>query len=254
MKITINSIYNDSLNLFEDNDFLNNDDRLEDFADLFADMDLITSNSYGTRELLHNMLVCNNGEYSYNIFNVHRAIYSTFVENLTRYKLLLKADEKIANFDPLVQYREVVTNGEKVRTDEYDSRVDTTTHGDKEVTNVIGSSTDTNTAGAREVEQSVTSFSNDTYKPTSKTEEPQTTDTVVYGTHTDVQTTEHENDTLTHGAHTDTFTEEEHEVTKEGYKDGGKEIERLRTYATQNTLKEIINDCVNHISYGMYLF
>lgn len=254
MKITINDIYKDNLNLYEDNDFLTGDERLAEFAEMFADFDLVTENSYGNRELYNNLLVHSNDDYTYDIYKVHRAVYSVFVENLLRYKLMLKADETIEDFNPLEQYKETTIHGERVRTDNIASRVDTTVHGNKTTTTNVGQSTDTNTAGERETDVSVTSFSSDTFKPTDKTVQPQTIDTVQYGARQDTTSLVQGNDTLTHGAHIDTITDGEVTDVRKGYKDGGAEIERLRTYAKQNTLKEIVNDVVNHISYGMYLF
>lgn len=292
MKITLDSIYNDNYKLFVGNALIYADDRLADIADLSDDLDLITEMTYGSREIFKRYLKEDDTEcYIYDLAKIHKSVYATLVENLLKYKLLLQADEVIEDVNPLEQFYEKKIIGERVKTDDIASRVDTTTHGTVNNTktygninntttygqiseqNVVGQAVNTMQAGAREKTDAVTSFSSSTFENTDKSTQAQTTDTQTLGTHTDTLTTSHAtpdteqitrgndteqitraNDSVTHGAHKDTITEDESIDERTGYNDAVETLNKRRSYVKRNTLNEIISDVINGITYGVYTF
>lgn len=273
MKTTIDSIYNDGQTLFSNNALLNNDERLTDIVVMSQDLDLISEMSYGARELFVRFLNDDNTDvYKYNLSKIHKSIYATVVENMVKYQTMLNNDEMIIDNDPTKQFYEKSIIGERVRENDIASRVDTTTHGtinttssygDINVENVTGQSQNTTQNGARENTNATTSFSTDTFKSTDKVSSASTTDTQTFGSHTDTSETTHGNDTeqitrgndsLTHGAHKDVITDTESIDEKFGYTDAIGQLEKRRNYVNRSTLKEIVNDCINGISYGLYTF
>lgn len=158
----------------------------------------------------------------------------------------------------------------------------TSTYGQVTEQNVVGQAVNSTQLGAREQTDAVTSFSSSTFENTDKTTQAQTTDQQTLGSHTDTITTSHAtpdseqitqgndtvttthgndteqitrgNDSLTHGAHKDTITDTASEDERYGYTDITKELDKRRTYATRNTLNEIIRDVINGVTYGVYTF
>lgn len=273
MKMTIDSIYNDNQTLFTNNDLLNNDERLTDIVAMSQDLDLITEMSYGAREIFLRYLKEDNHEiYKYNLSKIHKSIYSTILENMIKYQTMLNNDSALIDSDPTKQFYEKSIIGERVRENDFASRVDTTSHGtinttssygDVNIENVTGQSQNTTVNGARENTNSKTSFSTDTFKNTDKVASASATDTQTIGGHTDTSETTRGNDTeqitrgndsLTHGAHKDVVTDTESIDEKFGYNDFVGQLEKRRNYISRSTLKEIVNDCVNGISYGLYTF
>lgn len=292
MRQIIESIYNDSNNLFVDNALLNEDNRMTDIVALSQDLDLITEMTYGSREIFKRYLKEDDDEcYVYDLPKIHKSVYATIVENYLKYQLMLQADESIQDIDPLEQFYEKKIIGERVRTDDIASRVDTTTHGTVNNTktygninntttfgqvseqNVVGQAVNTMQTGAREKTDAVTSFSSSTFENTDKSTQAQATDTQTLGTHTDTLTTSHAtpdteqitrgndteqitrgNDGITHGAHIDKITEDESVDERMGYTDAVKNLEQRRAYVRRNTLNEIISDVINSITYGVYTF
>ena len=276
MKIQINNIYADNHNLFTNNALLSNDNRLTEIVALANDLDLITELTYGEREIFKRFLKDDDVEcYVYDLPKIHKSVYSTIVENLLKYTLMLQADETVQDVNPLEQFYEKKITGERVHTDDIASRVDTTVHGNITTTdtyatvteqNVVGQAVNTVQNGAREQTGAVTSFSSSTFENTDKTTQAQATDTQTLGTHTDTITTsvdsEHPdthqtvrgNDTLTHGAHKDTITDDESIDEKSGYNDAVGMLEKRRSYVKRNTLNEIISDVINGVTYGVYTF
>ena len=259
MKITIDSIYNDSNNLFKNNALINADERLTDIANLSDDLDLIVEMTYGERELFKRYIKEDNTEcYVYDLTKIHKSVYATIVENLLKYTAMLQADEEFSDVNPLHQFYEKKIIGERVRENDIASRVDTTTHGNVNNTrtfgdigettvhgtingtttygqvteqNVMGQTINTMQNGARETTNGVTSFSSDTFKNTEKQTNATTTDTQTLGSHTDTLTTSHAtpdteqitqgNDTVTttHGNDTEQITRGNDSVTHGAHKD-----------------------------------
>ena len=246
MKIQINNIYNDNHNLFTNNTLLNSDERLTDIVALSGDLDLITEMTYGEREIFKRYLKEDDDEcYVYDLPKIHKSIYATIVENLLKYQLMLQADESLQDINPLDQFYEKKIIGERERTLDNASRVDTTVHGNvnntktfgdvgettvhgtingtttygqKTEQNVVGQAINTVQNGARENTSAVTSFSSSTFENTDRTSQAQATDTQTLGSHTDTLTTSHAtpdteqitqgNDTVTttHGNDTEQIT------------------------------------------------
>ena len=259
MKTTIDSIYNDSNNLFTNNALINADDRLTEIANLSDDLDLIIEMTYGEREIFKRYLKEDDDEcYIYNLPKIHKSVYATVVENLLKYTTMLQADEEFKDVNPLHQFYEKKIIGERVRENDIASRVDTTTHGTVNNTksfgdvgettvhgtingtttygqvteqNVMGQAVNTMQNGARETTNGVTSFSSDTFKNTEKQTNATVTDTQTIGSHTDTVTTSHAtpdseqitqgNDTVTttHGNDTEQITRGNDSVTYGAHKD-----------------------------------
>ena len=291
MKNKIENVYNDGYNLFTDNQYIQNDERLTRFTDLLPDLDLITQFSYGTREIFKRYLQNDDTEvYVYDLSQLKKATYACIVKNLDSYLVLLNADESVLEIDPTAQFSKTTVYGQQQNTnaygrkegsttygvrsteDSYGVRVNTTTHGTKTITDAIGSATDTVSNGARTTTGAVTSFSSSTFNDTEKATENAVIDTTQYGAHTDTRQETQLDDTLSEGAHidnhktsqtidttttgshTDTLTSGTHTDTVTGYNDGVEHIEKYRRYANHNTLNEITNDVVNMLTYNMYLF
>lgn len=255
MKIQINNIYDDNNTLVATNPLVANEPRLHSVYLLANDLDLIIENSYGCRELLKKCLKEDDTEvYTYNLTKVHKTVYVCLLENIHKYEMLLQADASTDTITPLDQYTKTVSYGQKVRTENMASRVDTTSHGDIDTTTNVGQTSETNNVGARDVTNSVTSFSSSTFNDTDKSVSTASIDSTTYGSRQDTEKIQRGNDTLTHGAHQDTITDSAHSVIESGTNDSAKQLTDFRRYAEYNTLKEISNDIVNAVSYGLYLF
>lgn len=253
MKITIDDIYNDGHTLFTDNTLLNNDTRLADIMAFKNDLDLIAENSFGARELLRrNIKADAQHVYVYDLTKVARHIYACVVENMTKYNVLLSSLD-FEEVSPSKEYYEKITHGEDVKTNVYGAKTDTTTYGDVDVERVAGATSESTTQGARENTSSVTSFSSDTFNPTDKATSAQAVDTTQFGAQTNTEHSERANDTKTFGTHTDTFTNDETIDEKEGYRDLWANVEKKKRLYDKSILKEIVTECINSITYSMYL-
>ena len=289
MKVRIDNIYNDNLTLFAGNTLLLNDDRLADIMECKDDLDLIASEHFGARELLRRNIKEDDTEvYVYDMTKINRSLYACMIENLTKFTVLLNSDT-FAEDSPATEYGEVYVKGQNVKTYNYASRVDTTAHGNIDKTKIygaksetmthgnistsetVGAQTDTTTNGQRVSTNSVTSFSSDTFNGTDKNVNDSVIDTVAHGqqsnsgsvtqgndtrtsnTYTDTEGIVHANDTLTHGAHIDSITDDETTDTKTGYRDKWANIERKRRIFSTSVLHIIVTDCINAITYSMYL-
>lgn len=287
MKITIDSIYNDSNNLFKNNALINADDRLTEIAELSDDLDLIVEMTYGEREIFKRYLKEDNDEcYIYNLPKIHKSVYATVVENLLKYTTMLQADEEFKDVNPLHQFYEKKIIGERVRENDIASRVDTTTHGTVNNTktfgdvgettvhgtingtttygqvteqNVMGQAVNTMQNGARETTNGVTSFSSDTFKNTEKQTNATVTDTQTMGSHTDTLTTSHAtpdseqitqgNDTVTttHGNDTEQITRGNDSVTHGAHKDVITDTESIDERMGYNDLTASLEQRRNYV-------
>lgn len=256
MKIQISNIYDDNTTLIYSNPLVSSDERMSNIYLMSNDLDLIIENSYGNRELFKRLLKEDDTEvYTYDLTKVHKAVYACLVENLQKYNMLLDADNTVKlSVNPLDQYTKSITYGQKVRTENIASRVDTTTHGDIDTTTNVGQTSETNNIGARDVTNAVTSFSSSDFNNTDKSSSTASIDSTTYGSRQDTEKIQRGNDSLTHGAHQDTITDSAQLVTESGTKNTMQQLNEYRRYADYNTLKEITNDIVNNISYGLYLF
>lgn len=280
MKITIDSIYKDSNNLFANNALINADARLADIAELSNDLDLIVEMTYGEREIFKRYIKEDDTEcYVYDLPKIHKSVYATIVENLLKYTTMLNDDEEFKDVNPLHQFYEKKIIGERVHYDDIASRVDTTTHGNINNTktfgdvgettvhgtingtttfgqvteqNVVGQAINTVQNGARETTNGVTSFSSDTFKNTEKQTNAIATDTQTLGSHTDTVTTSHAtpdteqitqgNDTVTttHGNDTEQITRGNDSVTHGAHKDTITDTESVDERMGYNNLSDAL--------------
>lgn len=253
MKVRIDDIYNDGLTLFAGNTLLNNDSRLEDIMALKDDLDLIASEHYGARELLRrNVKDDDTNVFIYDMTKINRHIYACMIENLTKYTVLLNTDTYADNL-PTNEYRETYIHGENVKTYDYESKTDTNTYGDVDVTETSGQTSTSTVVGARENTESVTSFSSDTFNPTDKQSSASATDTTTLNPQTNTGRSTRGDDTKTYGAHTDTVTDDETTDVKNGYRDLLGNVEKQRRVFSKSVLDIIVNECINSITYSMYL-
>lgn len=253
MKVRIDNIYDDGLTLFTGNTLLNNDNRLADIMTHKADLDLIASEHYGARELLRRMVKEDTTDVlKYDITKINRHIYATMVENLTKYSVLL-ANQSYATSTPDTEYHDVYVKGENIKTYDYDSRVDTTQYGNINVTETQGATSVSNQTGARENTQSVTSFSSNTFNPTDKSQSAQATDTTNYNAQTNTGQSIRGNDVKTQDARQDKVTDDETTDTRSGYKNLFDFASRKERLYNRSVLDMIVVECVNSITYSMYL-
>ena len=253
MKITIDSIYDDGYTLFTNNALLNSDDRLSDIMQYKNDLDLIAEMHFGARELLRrNIKADNEHVFVYDLSKISRHIYACMVENMTKYNTLLSTLE-YTDVEPTKEYYEKYTHGENVKTRDVGEKIDTFSFGDVDTTTNLGASSESTTNGARENTASVTSFSSSTFEPTDKQNSASVTDTTQYGAQINTDKVTHGNDTKTYGAHQEVITDDETIDEKEGFKDLWANVERKRKLFDKSILHEIVAECINSISYSMYL-
>ena len=253
MKTTIDSIFDDGLNIFAGNTFLINDDR---FADIMAnanDLDLILSEEYGARELLRRMIKNDDTHgYIYDMSKINRHVYATMISNLPKYTILLNSLDYVDE-EPTNEYGETYVKGQNIKTHAYGNRVDTTEYGAIHSSNTTGQSTDSTTNGERITTDAVTSFSSSDFNNTDKTTNSSVIDSTTYGSRTDTSDTTHGADTKRYNAHTDTLTDDETTDTKTGYRDLYGNIEKRKRVFDKSVVGMIANEVVNSITYSMYL-
>ena len=254
MKITINSIYDDNLTIFAGNTLFENDERLAALYLIKGDLDLICEMSFGARELLrHNIKNDNTDGYIYDMTKINRHIYAVLIENLPKYTALLDTQETLAQTDCDVQYIDTYVRGENEQTREYGSRVNTNTYGDIDTTHNVGATTQSTTNGARENTNSVSAFSTATFNATDKTTGAQSVDSTNFGSQQNTEKVQRGNDTTTQGSHLDKITNDETTDTKTGVRDVVDNVAKYRRFFDKSVLLTIVTDCVNAITYSMYL-
>ena len=253
MKIRIDDIYNDGLTLFSGNTLLQNDERLTDIVALSGDLDLIAEEHYGARELLRRMVKEDTTDVlKYDITKINRHIYATMVENLTKYSVLL-TNQSYATSTPDSEYHDVYVKGENIKTYDYDSRVDTTTYGTINVTETQGATSVNNQTGARDNTESVTTFDNGLYAPKDRNQSAQATDVTTYNAQTNTGQSTRGNDVKTQDARQDVVTDDETTDTRSGYKNLFDFASRKERLYNRSVLDMIVVECVNSITYSMYL-
>lgn len=254
MKITINDIYDDNLTIFAGNTLIENDARLSEIFAMSDDLDLICEMSFGARELLrHNIKNDNEHGYIYDMTKINRHVYAIMIENILKYMTLLTTQESLVETGGEISYRDTYVRGENEQTREYGSRQDTTTYGDVNTTHNVGATSQTTQNGARENTNSVSAFSTNTFNPTDKTNGAQSTDVVNFAAQSNSEQTTHGNDTRTQGSHLDKITNDETTDTKTGVRDLIDNVSKYRRFFDKSVLLTIVTDCVNAITYSMYL-
>ena len=275
LKHRIIDIYKDNLKLFSTNTHILSNENLAFMASDLDTFDLITKYDYGAREILTQFL--DSEELDFIIADIHEAIYMNLLKNLRRYKLLYESDESGEDVVPSDDYKITRQYGEeekhfnygaKSATDTFSQKQDTNQYGALEVTDVLGQGQETVTSAPRSTDsqdQRTTFDSTTDYDTTHNvTSTIQTVDTTVDASRTNTSTTATHTDTLTQGQHNVQKTEQQHadnvvydEHTDNvyGYKGNPvKNIETFRKYLSDNTIKTIVAECINTVTYSIYLY
>ena len=275
LKHRILDIYKDGSKLFSTNTFIVTDNDLSFMLGDLAKFDLITKYDFGAREILTQFL--DDEELDYQIEDIHEAIYMNLLKNLRKYRLLYESDEVGEDVVPSDDYKITRQYGEEEKHFNYGAKQETNNFSAKEDTNVYGQKTINDTIG--QAQQTVTTAPRSTDSQDQRTTFDSTTD---YDTTHNVTATIQTVDTIadaqranarTEGQHTDTLTEGQHTITKidathsdgvvydehtdnvYGYKGNPvKNIETFRKYLSDNTIKTIVSECINTVTYSIYLY
>ena len=275
MKHRIYDVYKDNEKLFSTNSYILNDSNLSFMHGQLNTFDLITKYDYGAREILTQFL--DNEELDYIIDDMHEAIYMNLLKNLRKYRLLFDSDETGEDVIPSDDYKIVRQYGEeekhfnygqKSATDSYSQKEDTNVYGQKQRTDILGQGQETITSAPRSTDSQDqrTAFDsqNDFDTTHNVTSTIQTVDTTVDAQRTNTSTDATYTDRLTEGSHNVQKTEashsdgvvyDEHTDNVYGYKGNPvKNIEAFRKYLSDNTIKTIVSECINTITYSIYLY
>ena len=293
LKHRIIDIYKDNLKLFSTNAHILNNENLQFMTSDLDTFDLITKYDYGAREILTQFLdseeldfiIADIHEAIYmNLLKNLRRYKLLYESDESGEDVVPSDDYKITR-----QYGEEEKHfnyGAKSATDTFSQKEDTNVYGSKQntnqygqvqVTDVLGQGQETVTSAPRSTDSQDqrTTFDSDTDFDTTHnvTSTIQTVDTTVDASRTNTSTTATHSDTLTEGTHTDTLTQGQHNVQKTeqqhadnvvydehtdnvyGYKGNPvKNIETFRKYLSDNTIKTIVAECINTVTYSVYLY
>lgn len=275
MKHRVNDIYKDSLKLFSTNPFIIADEKLNFMSDDLTTFDLIAKYDYGAREILTQFL--DDTELDYKIADIHEAIYMNMLKNLRKYSLLYSSDTEGEEVVPSADYKITRQYGEEEKHFNYGAKSGTDSFSAKQTTNQYGQKITSDTLG--QAQQTVTTAPRSTDSQDQRTTFDSTTD---YDTTHNVTATIQTVDTIAdaqrsnsrnEGQHTDTINEGTHSVTKTeathsdgvvydehtdnvyGYKGNPvKNIQTFRKYLDDNTLKTIVAECINTVTYSIYMY
>lgn len=268
-------IYKDNHKLFTNNPLIVADERLSFITDDLSTFDLVTKYDYGAREILTSFLDSDNLDYK--LSDIHEAIYMNLLKRLREYTLLYESDAVGENITPSDDYKITRNYGEeekhfnygaKSETDAYSQKETTNGYGKREITDTLGRGEQTVTTAPRSTDSqdSRTTFDSTVDYDTTHnvTGTIQTIDSVVdaskvnsreEATHTDTMTEAPYNVTKTQATHSDGVVYEEHTDNVYGYKGNPvKNIETFRKYVSDNTIKKIVADCINTVTYSIYLY
>ena len=293
LKHRIIDIYKDNNKLFSTNAHILNNTSLSFLASDLDTFDLITKYDYGAREILTQFLDSEELDYTLsdiqeaiymNLLKNLRRYRLLYDSDAAGEDIIPSDDYKITR-----QYGEEEKHfnyGAKSATDTFSQKEDTNVYGSKQntnqygqtqVTDVLGQGQETVTSAPRSTDSQDqrTTFDSDTDFDTTHnvTSTIQTVDTTVDASRTNTSTTATHSDTLTEGTHTDTLTQGQHNVQKTeqqhadnvvydehtdnvyGYKGNPvKNVETFRKYLSDNTIKSIVAECINTVTYSIYLY
>lgn len=257
LKHRISDIYKDSGNLFSSNPFIIADSNLSFMSENLQTFDLITKYDFGVREILVQFL--NEETLDYVLPNIHEAIYMNLLKNLRKYKLMYESDEAGEDVVPSYDYKITRQYGEETKNFNYGAKSATDNFGQKVTTDVLGQGTETITSAPRSTnsqDQRTTFDSVDDYDTTRNTTSTiQTIDTTVDAEKTNTTTEGQHNIVKTEEQHSDNVVYNEHIDNVYGYKGNPvKNIETFRKYLSDNTIKTIVAECINTVTYSMYLY
>lgn len=275
MKHRVNDVYKDSLKLFTTNPFIIADSKLLFLNDDLSTFDLIAKYDYGAREFLTQFL--DDVELDYKINEIHEAIYMNLLKNLRKYSLLYSSDLDGKEIIPSADYKITRQYGEEEKHFNYGAKTGTDSFSAKETTNNYGTKTTSDTLG--QAQQTVTTaprgtdsqdqrttFDSQTDYDTTRnsTTTIQTVDTIADAQRTNSRQEGQHTDTINEGTHSITKTEathsdgvvyDEHTDNVYGYKGNPvKNIETFRKYLDDNTLKTIVAECINTVTYSIYMY
>lgn len=290
LKHRITDMYDNYERLFADNIYLTTDTRFSDFMNMISDMDLIAEIDYGDREILVKFLDDNLDYVADKVYkaiwmnfvkNLRR--YQLLLESDEAgeavnpsydYKITRQYGEEEKHFNYGARSAQD-SFSQKENTNVYGSKQNTNSYGEKTTTDILGQGQQTVTSAPRSTDsqdQRTTFDSQTDYDTTHNvTSTIQTIDTVADASRTNTSTEGQHTDTLTEGNHTDTLTEGSHTVgkTEQAHTDGVvydehtdnvygykgnpvKNIETFRKYLNDNTLKTIVEECLNTVTYSIY--
>lgn len=257
LKHRIHDVYKDNNKLFSTNSFITADTNLQFLTSHLAAFDLIAKYDYSLREILVQFL--DETEYDYILTDMQEAIYMNLVKNLRKYTLLFKADEEGNDIVPSSDYKIVREYGEEEKHFNYGNRSARDSYSQRQDTNQYGQATETTTKAPRSTDSqdSRTTFDSDTDYDTTHnvTGTIQTVDTVVDAQRTDTLTEGAHNVDKTEQAHSDGVVYDEHTDNVYGYKGNpSKNIEEFRKYVDDNTIKLIVEECLNTVTYSLFLY
>lgn len=275
LKHRIHDIYKDSKKLFTTNPFIIADEKLAFMADDLTTFDLIAKYDFGAREVLTQFL--DNEELDYNLPEIHEAIYMNMLKNLRKYNLLYASDSDGENIVPSADYKIIREYGEEEKhfnygvrtsTDIFSQKEDVNVYGQKQKTDILGQAQETVTSAPRSTDsqdQRTTFDSQVDYDTTHNvTSTIQTVDTTVDAQRTNTSTDATYTDRLTEGshnvqksdaAHEDGVVYDEHTDNVYGYKGNPtKNVEIFRKYLNDNTIKTIVSECINTVTYSIYMY
>ena len=239
LKHRIIDIYTDNENIFSSNQFILNDERLSFISNDISTFDLITKYDYGSRELLVNFV--DEGTLDYKLSSVHEAVYMNLLKNLRKYRLMYTSDTAGDNIIPSADYKITREYGEEEKHFNY---------GEKTTTETLGEAEQTITTAPRSKDsqdQRTTFDSEDDFDTTHNvTGTIQTVDTIGDAEKVNTEVTSDHSDGVVYDEHTDNVY---------GYKNNpSKNIEEFRKYITDNTIKTIVEECLNTVTYSIYMF
>ena len=257
LKHRIADVYKDNHNLFASNTYITNDEELNFLRTYLSKFDLITKYDYGNREILVSFL--DDQELDYVLTNIHEAIYMNLIKNLRKYSLLFASDIAGEDVIPSEDYRITRQYGEEEKHFNYGRKNETDTFSSKLTTDTLGNAQQTITTAPRSTDsqdQRTTFDSTEDYDTTHNvTGTIQTIDTIA-----DAQkvNTRNEGDHTVGKAtseHSDGVVYEEHTDNVFGYKGNPtKNIEKYRKYLSDNTITNIVEECLNTVTYSIYLY
>lgn len=257
LKHRIRDIYKDGFKLFQANSRIQSDSRLEFLYDYLQRFDMITRLDYGEREILVKYL--DQEELDYDMNSIHEAIYTCLLKNLRKYELLFESDEAGENVIPSDDYKITRQYGEEEKHFNYGNKRETNTFSQMLTTDTIGNAQQTITTAPRSTDsqdQRTTFDSQTDYDTTHNvTGTIQTVDTVADAQRTNTRNEgEHTVGKVT-DSHADGVVYDEHTDNVYGYKGNPtKNIKVFREYLNDNTLKTIVDECINTVTYSIYLY
>lgn len=257
LKHRIRDIYKDNTTLFFDNWQVSHDSNLQFLSPYLQRFDLIAKLDYGEREILVKYL--DQEDLDYDIQAVHEAIYMCMVKNLRKYRLLFESDEVGEDIIPSDDYKITRQYGEEEKHFNYGRKDEQNTIGQKTTTDTIGNAQQTITTAPRSTDsqdQRTTFDSQEDYDTTHNvTGTIQTVDTVVDAQRQNERLEGQQTIDKATLSHSDGVVYDEHTDNVYGYKGNPtKNLKAFRAYLDDNTLKTIVAECINTVTYSIYLY